>query len=266
MKKTETSHKTTKGKRLSFGEKKSSLKVIEPFRDESRNMNDILVLRDVSASYRKSNIIEKVNCNVKKGDFIAVTGKSGSGKSTLLYVLGGFLRPSTGLYLFENKRVYRGIAEIGLGTFRRKNIGYLFQDFRLLPFLTIEQNIQFPIYFSGEKLHKERVRFLLDLFGLEHRSKAYPGSISGGEAQRTALARALMLEPKLLLLDEPTGNLDLDTESEIIHELIKLKKRGFTLICVTHSPRIRECADIVWHLENGKMLISQNSGKKKKPV
>ena len=219
--------------------------------------NIILELQNVEVSYKKKNILIDANCRVKKGDFIAVTGKSGSGKSTLLYVLGGFLRPSSGLYLFEKKRVYR-VGEIGLGKFRKKNIGYLFQDFRLLPFLTIEQNILFPIYFTGDTVSPERTLYLLNLLGLEHRRKAFPADISGGEAQRTALARALLLEPKLLLLDEPTGNLDIETEQEVIDQLLDLKKRGFTIICVTHSPFISEKADCVWHVSDSMIKISEN--------
>ncbi|MDH4263858.1 MAG: ATP-binding cassette domain-containing protein, partial [Spirochaetia bacterium] len=185
------------------------------------------------------------------------TGKSGSGKSTLLYVLGGFLRPVSGLYLFEKKKVYK-VGEIGLGRFRKKNIGFLFQDFRLLPFLTIEQNILFPMYFTGDTLSSERTDYLLNLMGLEHRRKAFPKEISGGEAQRTALARALLLEPKLLLLDEPTGNLDKETELEVVDQLLGLKLRGFTIICVTHSPVIGRQADFIWNISDTNLHVTNN--------
>jgi len=227
------------------------------------NQNTILELQSVEISYKRKKILHQANCQVKKGDFIALTGKSGSGKSTLLYALGGFLRPTSGTYLFENKRVYR-VGEIGLGKFRKKNIGYLFQDFRLLPFLTIEQNITFPIYFTGESISRKRTQDLLNLLGLEHRRKAYPAEISGGEAQRTALARALLLEPKLLLLDEPTGNLDSETEQEIMDQLTKLKKRGLTIICVTHSPVITRNADYIWNISDGNIKILKNIKKPKK--
>jgi putative ABC transport system ATP-binding protein len=221
----------------------------------------ILELQNVEVSYKKKNILRSADCRVKKGDFIAVTGKSGSGKSTLLYVLGGFLRPVSGFYLFENKKVYRGVGEIGLGTFRKKNVGFLFQDFRLLPFLTIEQNILFPLYFTGDTVSSERTNSLLNLLGLEHRRKAFPKDISGGEAQRTALARALLLEPKLLLLDEPTGNLDSETELEVIEQLLDLKHRGFTIICVTHSPIISKQADYEWNIFNANINVSKNTNK-----
>lgn len=230
----------------------------------SRQSNFILELQGVTVSYKKKVIIQDINTAINRGDFIAVTGKSGSGKSTLLYVLGGFLRPSSGIYLFQNRRVYR-VGEIGLGKFRKKNIGFLFQDFRLLPFLNIEQNIFFPIYFTGEKLSPERVNSLLTLFGLEERRKAYPGDISGGEAQRAALARALLLEPKLLLLDEPTGNLDPETENEVLLQLLELKKRGFTIVCVTHSQVISKNADKIWNLRNGKISEEKNKPVKLKP-
>jgi ABC-type lipoprotein export system ATPase subunit len=217
----------------------------------------IFTLEDISVSYRAKTIIHNFDTGVFKGDFISVTGKSGSGKSTLLYLLGGFLKPSIGAYFFQNKRVYK-MGEFGLGQFRKKNIGFLFQDFRLLPFLTIEQNIAFPIYFTGEKISQDRVDYLLDLFGLTHRKSAFPADISGGEAQRTALARALLLEPKLLLLDEPTGNLDFETEKEVLDLLLDLKQKGLTLICVTHSREISKQSDFIWELKNGKINISRN--------
>jgi len=264
MKKTEIhSSKATGGRSKKQGlggaaQKKSGNGI--PGRAGGKDAGDdfILELEDIEVSYRKKIIFSGASCQVKKGDFIAVTGKSGTGKSTLLYTLGGFLRPSMGKYLFENKRVYR-VGEIGLGNFRKKNIGFLFQDFRLLPFLTIEQNIQFPIYFTGETLPRERTDYLLNLLGLEHRRKAYPSDISGGEAQRTALARALLLEPKLLLLDEPTGNLDAETEQEVIGQLLDLKHRGFTIICVTHSPIISRQADYVWKIEDARIAITKNA-------
>jgi len=219
-------------------------------------------MKNLSFSYGERTILEDINLSIKKNTFISIMGKSGEGKSTLLYILGGFIKPNNGSYLFENKNVF-SFGEFGLGKFRKKNIGYLFQDFRLLPFLNVEQNIRFPFYFSGKKYEKYKQQSLMEELGIWHRRKAYPREISGGEAQRVALGRALMLEPKVLLLDEPTGNLDESTEIEILNILLSLRKRGFTLVCVTHSHHIRSKSDEIWDLENQKIIVSRNNSKTK---
>jgi putative ABC transport system ATP-binding protein len=229
-----------------------------------KNKNtSIIQLNDLELAYGEKLIVKNLNLNIHKGEFVSITGKSGAGKSTLLYSLGGFLKPKSGTYLFESQQVYR-LGEIGLGGFRKKNIGYLFQDFRLLPFLTVEKNILFPMYFTGERYKKSRVQEIMSALGLTHRASAYPRDISGGEAQRTALARAMMLNPKVLLLDEPTGNLDKDTEKEILNQLLELKKSGLTLICVTHSATIIQHSDRVITLKNHE--FSEKTGARSRKV
>jgi ABC-type lipoprotein export system ATPase subunit len=228
---------------------------------KSTMSENLIELKNLSFSYGKRVILDAIDLNFAPGSFSVIAGESGSGKSTLLYILGGFQRPGKGEYLFQGKRVYRGWGEFGLGRFRKRNIGFLFQDFRLLPFLTVEQNIRFPSYFSGTALNKERLKSRMDKLGISHRARAYPTAISGGEAQRTGLARALLMDPPVLLLDEPTGNLDRATEQAIVGVLEELKNEGLTLICVSHSSFIMERADTVYFLENGKLKITQPAAK-----
>ncbi len=222
--------------------------------------SELLTLEHLSFSYGKKSVFTALNLTFQKGKFYCIVGPSGSGKSTLLYILGGFLRPSAGRYTFEGRGVY-GLGEIGLGAFRKKNIGYLFQDFRLLPFLTVEQNIHFPVLFTGKRFDKEYAAALMMDLGIYHRRKAYPADISGGEAQRCALGRALIMRPKLLLLDEPTGNLDQKTELEILSVLQKLNADGLTLICVTHSPTIMKAADVVLTMDGHSLKATKDIAK-----
>ena len=217
----------------------------------------IIQVQDLAFSYGKRTILDRVSVSFDPGSFSVIAGESGSGKSTLLYILGGFLKPDSGIYKFRDRVMYRGWTEFGLGRFRKNNIGFLFQDFRLLPFLTVEQNIRFPALFSGTKLDNNAVKRQMERLGIAHRAKAYPNAISGGEAQRTALARALLLSPPVLLLDEPTGNLDSTTEGSIVSVLESLKNEGLTLICISHSKYIMEKADKVWRIDNGKLALAR---------
>lgn len=225
----------------------------------SKQNNSLVSLKNIIFKYGSRTVLDEVSFDIPEGSLVSIAGKSGSGKSTLLYILGGFLKPKSGSCLFAGKEIYR-FGEIGLGGFRKKNIGFLFQDFRLLPFLTLRQNIRFPVLFTGRKVTRNDLDSLMSDLGIEHRQKAYPADISGGEAQRTALGRALVMKPRLLLLDEPTGNLDHETEKEILTILEKLREQGLTLICVTHSQMIMKASDRVFHLENGRL----SSEKKRK--
>ncbi|HNL11176.1 MAG TPA: ABC transporter ATP-binding protein, partial [Turneriella sp.] len=198
--------------------------------------NPIISLQDIRFAYGKRTILDGISLDFTPGSFSVIAGESGSGKSTLLYILGGFLKPDGGTYLFNGKPVYRRLGEFGLGRFRKNNIGFLFQDFRLLPFLTVEQNIRFPSLFSGAALDKARLAERMQRLGIAHRAKAYPNSVSGGEAQRTGLARALLMDPPVLLLDEPTGNLDPETSDEIMNLLLQVSRDYNTaVIMATHD-------------------------------
>lgn len=213
----------------------------------------LIELSGISFSYGKRMILDSLDLQFAPGSFTVIAGESGSGKSTLLYILGGFQRPKSGKYLFNGRPVYRFWGEYGLGAFRKRSVGFLFQDFRLLPFLSVEQNIRFPSLFSGRPLDRARLRERMEKLGIAHRAKAYPTAISGGEAQRTGLARALLMDPPVLLLDEPTGNLDHATEISIVSLLEEIRQEGLTLICVSHSAYIMSRADRVLDLANGKL-------------
>lgn len=224
-----------------------------PSDTDSRAVAPIIELKNINFSYGKRKLLNSVSLSFTPGSFSVIAGESGSGKSTLLYILGGFQKPDKGDYLFQGRRVYGKFGEFGLGAFRKRNIGFLFQDFRLLPFLTVEQNIRFPSLFSGAALDKARLKDRMERLGISHRSRAFPTAISGGEAQRTGLARALLMNPPVLLLDEPTGNLDRKTEEAIVTVLEGLRDEGLTLICVSHSPYIMERAGQVLHLKDGEI-------------
>ena len=230
------------------------------------NAEPLIELNGISFSYGKRMILDAVDLQFTPGSFTVIAGESGSGKSTLLYILGGFQRPKGGQYLFGGKPVYRFWGEYGLGAFRKRSVGFLFQDFRLLPFLTVEQNIRFPSLFSGRELDTARLKSRMDKLGITHRAKAYPTAISGGEAQRTGLARALLMDPPVLLLDEPTGNLDHATEIAIVSLLEEIRAEGLTLICVSHSAYIMSRADRVLDLANGKLTERKGiAARKTKP-
>ncbi len=223
----------------------------------------LIELTGISFSYGKRVILDAVDLQFMPGSFTVIAGESGSGKSTLLYILGGFQRPGSGKYLFARRQVYRFWGEYGLGAFRKRSVGFLFQDFRLLPFLSVEQNIRFPALFSGKALDAARLKLRMEKLGIAHRAKAYPTAISGGEAQRTGLARALLMDPPVLLLDEPTGNLDHTTEIAIVSLLEEIRQEGLTLICVSHSSYIMSRADRVLDLANGKLTERKQQVKKR---
>lgn len=216
--------------------------------------NELLKLTNISYKIKGRELFRNLNLSVTAGSFVAIAGRSGEGKSSLLYILSALAKANKGKYIFENKILYSFWG----GSFRRRNIGFLFQDFRLLPFLNVEQNIGLPLLFSGLAIGKKTMHQWMKDLNIFHLRKSLPHQISGGEAQRTALARALILQPKLLLLDEPSGNLDSETEKEIVQILLRLKEKKLTLICVTHSKVIMEAADVVYHLKN-KQLISQKN-------
>ena len=219
------------------------------------HLRPICSLKDVSFYYGKKSILENINLEISRSSFICVIGESGAGKSTLLYILAGLLKPNRGAYSFENIEVNR-LNKFDLARFRRKNIGILFQDFRLLPFLNVEQNIKLPLFFFPERIIKEKTIEIMQSLKILHRRKAFPKDISGGEAQRTAIARAMIIRPKILLLDEPTGNLDRETAKKIIEILLNYKeKEKITIVAVSHSENMARVADHVWELKSKKMEL-----------
>jgi putative ABC transport system ATP-binding protein len=194
-----------------------------------------------------------VNFVVQEGEFVAIMGPSGSGKSTLLHLIGGLDQPSNGEVTLADKRLSL-LKDKQITLLRRRNIGFVFQFFNLLPTLSAEENITLPLLIDGKRMskYKERLETLLDLVGLSERRKHKPEQLSGGEQQRVALARALVTEPALVLADEPTGNLDSKTGKTIM-ELLRRScdELGQTVVVVTHDPRAASFADRVVFLRDG---------------
>ena len=181
--------------------------------------------------------------DIPEGDFVAVVGPSGSGKSTLLLVLGGMLSPSAGQVLLDDQSLY-DLGPDERAKLRRKQIGFVFQTFNLVPYLTAMENVQVPLFLAGvdETAQKERAAGLLERVGLDGRLDHKPSELSVGQQQRVALARVLANDPAIILADEPTGNLDPETSDHIMEFLIQMNSEGRTIVMVTHDPRAAQRA------------------------
>jgi putative ABC transport system ATP-binding protein len=195
-----------------------------------------------------------VNLRVDAGDCVAITGPSGSGKSTLLSILGCLDRPTDGDYRLDGLPVAT-LDDADLSRMRNRSIGFVFQSFHLIPQLTVAENVETPLLYAGVPAGewRERSRRVLDRVGLGHRATHRPSELSGGEAQRTAIARALVLEPPLVLADEPTGNLDTVTGDEIASLLQDLNREGRTLVLVTHNEALAARANRQVRLRDGRL-------------
>lgn len=200
--------------------------------------NEVMALKDVSFS-------------VPKGEFVAIVGESGSGKSTLLNVIGGLDNPSQGKVFIDGKDIFT-MDDDSLTIFRRRNIGFIFQSFNLIPELNVEQNIIFPLLLDHQEPKMEYLEELLSILGLKERRYNLPSQLSGGQQQRVAIGRALISRPALILADEPTGNLDTKNSSEVISllkEAAKLYEQ--TIIMITHSRSIAQTADRILQVSDG---------------
>jgi putative ABC transport system ATP-binding protein len=199
-------------------------------------------------------ILDGVSVDVEAGEFVAVTGPSGSGKSTLLGLLAGLDRPTAGSIRVAGVEL-SGLDEDRLAKFRRETVGYVFQSYHLIPTLSALENVAVPLEIDGAGGALARARALLAEVGLTGRVHHYPAQLSGGEQQRVALARAVALRPRLLLADEPTGNLDSATGAAIIDLLLRLKtERGSTLVMVTHDDALARHADRIVMLHDGRIV------------
>ena len=198
-------------------------------------------------------ILDDIDLDVRRGEFVAVLGPSGSGKSTLLALMAGLDRPSSGEVLFEGERI-DAWSEDRLALLRRHKIGFVFQAFQLLGNLTARENVMLPMELLGLSQARRRAEELLGAVGLSERGHHYPSQLSGGEQQRVALARAFAPRPALLLADEPTGNLDGATGRVVLDLLVKMRaEEGATLVLVTHDPAVAELADRRIHLLDGRI-------------
>ena len=222
-------------------------------------MKPIIELKNVCKNYFLGKIkvkaLKNINLIVKQKDFIAIMGPSGSGKSTLVNLIGCLDVPDKGHIFLKEKDITK-LSENELANLRGKTIGFVFQQFNLIPTLTALDNVTLPMAFQGVGLKKARKRSkeLLDIVGLGDRIHHKPSELSGGEQQRVAIARALSNDPKIILADEPTGNLDSKSGKQIVDMLVKLNKKGKTIIIVTHNPNIAKYAKIKKHLKDGRFI------------
>ena len=198
--------------------------------------------------------IDNANIDIKEGEFVAIVGKSGSGKSTLLHMMGGLDNPTEGKVYINDKDIF-SLKEEELAIFRRRNIGFIFQNFNLIPSLNVWENITLPVGLDGKEISKPFVTDIINSLGLESKVDALPNTLSGGQQQRVAIARALVARPAIILADEPTGNLDSKTSDEVM-SLLKtmIKKYNQTLVMITHDETIAQMADRVIYIEDGKVV------------
>lgn len=205
--------------------------------------------------------LDGVDFRVKAGEFVAIIGKSGSGKSTLLHMLGGLDEPTDGSVLIDGK-ILSGVKKEQLAIFRRRKIGFIFQNYNLVPDLNVYENVVLPVELDGRKVDEEYVSEILELLGLSKKKDAFPGNLSGGQQQRVAIARAVAAKPVIILADEPTGNLDSATSHEVLG-LLKMAARQFsqTIILITHDRDIAQLADRIVHIEDGKIVGNTGKGR-----
>lgn len=216
---------------------------------------NLLEVQSLSKTYGTGDIavhaLKAATFSVPKGEFVAIVGESGSGKSTLLNMLGALDTPTSGKVFIDGKDIF-SMQDQALTVFRRRNIGFIFQSFNLIPELTVEQNIIFPVLLDYQKPNKKYLEELLTVLNLKERRDHLPSQLSGGQQQRVAIGRALITRPSLILADEPTGNLDTQNTSEVI-SLLKdaSKKYEQTIIMITHSRSIAQTADRVLQVSDG---------------
>ena len=219
----------------------------------------MLQMRELSRAYRTDTIettaLDAIDLEVFPGEFVAIMGPSGCGKSTLLNVMGMLDAPSGGSYLFDGVEV-AGLGEAKLAEMRKTNIGFIFQSFNLVDELTVRENIELALLYHGVPSadRKARVEAVMDRVGIAHRARHRPSQLSGGQQQRVAVARALVAEPKLILADEPTGNLDTTHGEEVMGMLRTLNAAGSTIVMVTHSPAHADYASRVVNMLDGRIL------------
>lgn len=220
---------------------------------------EIIQLQDITKVYRTTEVetvaLEKVNLEVKEGEFISVMGPSGCGKSTLLNLMGLLDLPNEG-NVFIDQIETTHMKDGQMAEFRNKTLGFVFQSFHLINSLNVLDNVELPLLYrkSSEKSRREMAKEVLEKVGLSHRMKHFPTQLSGGQCQRVAIARAIIGEPKILLADEPTGNLDSKMGNEIMDLLFKLNEEGTTIVMVTHDEHIAESTQRIIRFFDGRRV------------
>jgi putative ABC transport system ATP-binding protein len=219
----------------------------------------MLTMTGLTKSYRTESVettaLDCIDLDIADGEFVAIMGPSGCGKSTLLNVMGMLDSPTGGSYVFDGKEV-AGLSEADLADTRKRNIGFIFQSFNLVDELTVRENVELALLYHNNNSadRKARVDRVLDKVGIAHRAKHRPTQLSGGQQQRVAVARALVGEPRLILADEPTGNLDTAHGEEVMRMLRQLNQEGSTIVMVTHSPAHADFASRVVNMLDGRIL------------
>jgi len=222
----------------------------------------MLKIKNLSKIFRTEEIetvaLNDISFEIKEGEFVAVMGPSGCGKSTLLNILGLLDNPSSGTYELLNKEV-GSLKEKNRTQYRKGNIGFIFQSFNLIDELNVFENVELPLRYMNIKAseRKKRVDELLKRMNIAHRAKHFPQQLSGGQQQRVAIARAIIAKPKLILADEPTGNLDSKNGKEVMTILTELNKEGTTIIMVTHSEHDAAYSHRIIHLFDGKIISEE---------
>ena len=199
--------------------------------------------------------LDDVSIEVMQGEFISIVGTSGSGKSTLLNMLGGLDKPTSGETVIRGKKLSQ-MKDEELTIFRRRNIGFIFQNYNLVPILNVYENIVLPIELDGVKIDKEYINTIIEVLGLKDKMTSMPNNLSGGQQQRVAIARALGTKPAIILADEPTGNLDSKTSLDVM-SLLKVTSKRFnqTILMITHNEEIAQLADRIIRIEDGKAIM-----------
>lgn len=221
--------------------------------------NPILEMNNIHKIYNsgevKTHALRGIDLSILKGEFVAIMGPSGSGKSTLMNLIGCLDTPTSGTYLLEGIEISR-LSDNELAEIRNQKIGFVFQQFNLLPRTTALENVMLPQIYSGKKPDPEKAKELLKRLGLEGKERNFPNQLSGGQQQRVAIARALINDPEIILADEPTGALDTASGEEIMQIFSELNKDGVTIVLVTHERYIAEKAQRIIHIRDG--LIYEN--------
>jgi putative ABC transport system ATP-binding protein len=219
----------------------------------------MLIMQDLSRVYRTDTVetcaLDGVDLEIRGGEFVAIMGPSGCGKSTLLNVIGMLDSPSSGSYVFNGQEI-ADKSETALADIRKRNIGFIFQSFNLVDELSVRENIELALLYHNVPASERRSRVdeVMDKVGIAHRAQHRPSQLSGGQQQRVAVARALVADPKLILADEPTGNLDTQHGDEVMKMLQSLNREGSTIVMVTHSPAHADYAGRVVNMLDGRVL------------
>lgn len=218
----------------------------------------MLKVRELKKYYNKNvevKALDGVSFDVEKGEFLSIIGASGSGKSTLLHLIGGLDYPTSGTVIIDDTDIYK-LEDDNRTIFRRRNIGFVFQNYNLLPMLNVYENIVIPFGLDGEKLKKEYVDYILEILNIKNQVYKMPNELSGGQQQRVAIARALVTKPSIILADEPTGNLDSKSSSQVVYLLKKINTElANTIIMITHDDNVAQAANRIIKIEDGRIAL-----------